>query len=67
MIDSTTLTSQIPDSKLSIFYSTFLNSMADVVGEHNGKIVKSIGDVLLFYFDDSCDDYLKNTLRSDWI
>ena len=63
MMDSTKLASQILDSKLSIFYSTFLNSMADTVGKHNGKVVKSVGDALLFHFDDSSGDYLKDALR----
>lgn len=63
MMDSTKLATQIPDSKLGIFYSTFLNSMADTVWKHNGRVVKSMGDALLFHFDDSCADYLKDALR----
>jgi class 3 adenylate cyclase len=55
--------SDIPDSKTNVFYSTFLNSMADIIQKHNGKIVKSIGGALLFYFEDSLDDYLGTTLR----
>ena len=62
MMGSTKLASQIPDSKLSIFYSTFLNSMANTVGKYNGKVVKSMGDALLFHFDDSCGDYLRDAL-----
>ena len=61
IVESTKLTAHIPESKLSIFYSTFLNNMADIVEEHNGKIVKSIGDALLFYFEVS-GDYLRNSL-----
>jgi class 3 adenylate cyclase len=63
MMDSTQMSAQIPTSKLSVFYSTFLNSMADIVDEHNGKIVKNIGDALLFYFDDSDDGYFRDALR----
>ena len=37
--------------------------MADVVDNNNGKIVKSIGDALLFYFQDSEEYYLKNALN----
>ena len=63
MIGSTKLAAKIPDSKASVFYSTYLNSMANVIIKNNGKIVKSIGDALLFYFDDSVEDYLDTTLR----
>ena len=63
IIGSTNLVSQIPESKTSFFYSTFLNGMADVVESNNGKIVKSIGDALLFYFEDSAEYYLKNALN----
>jgi hypothetical protein len=37
--------------------------MSDVVKEYKGKIVKSMGDALLFYFDESSDDYMRNTLK----
>ena len=63
IVGSTKLAAKIPDSKASIFYSTFLNRMADVVEKNNGKIVKSIGDALLFYFEESLDDYFRATLR----
>lgn len=63
IIDSTKLVTCIPESKLNIFYSTFLNSMADIVVEYDGKIVKSIGDALLFYFENSDDNYFRDTLR----
>ena len=63
VVGSTNLVSQIPESKTSFFYSTFLNEMANVVDNNNGKIVKSIGDALLFYFEDSAEYYLKNALN----
>ncbi len=63
IVGSTKLVSKIPVSKTSVFYSTFLNSMADVIENNNGKIVKSIGDALLFYFEDSLENYVETTLR----
>jgi class 3 adenylate cyclase len=63
IIGSTKLVSKIPVSKISIFYSTFLNSMANIVEKNNGKIVKSMGDALLFYFEDSLENYIGATLR----
>ena len=63
IVGSTELVSKIPVSKTSVFYSTFLNSMADIVEKNHGKIVKSIGDALLFYFEDSLENYVGATLR----
>lgn len=54
-MEFTKLTTHIPESKINIFYSTFLNNMADIVEEYGGKVVKSIGDTLLFYFEVSGD------------
>jgi class 3 adenylate cyclase len=63
IVNSTKITAHIPESKLNLFYSTFLNGMAEVVKENNGKIVKSIGDALLYYFDASEQDYMRNALK----
>ena len=63
IVGSTKLAAKIPDSRISIFYSTFLNGMANVVEKNNGQIVKSIGDALLYYFDASVVDYLRIALR----
>jgi CheY-like chemotaxis protein len=32
------------------YYSTFINSITEIVKSYNGKIIKNIGDCLLFYF-----------------
>jgi len=32
------------------YYSTFINSMSDLIKSNNGKVIKNIGDRLLFYF-----------------
>ena len=37
--------------------------MEDVVNEYNGKIVKSMGCALLFYFDESDTNYMRNALK----
>ena len=63
IVDSTNLVLSIPEKKTSILYSTFLNNMADIVEKHSGKIVKNLGDALLFYFPDSLKDYQKLTLN----
>jgi class 3 adenylate cyclase len=48
--DSTRITAKMTDSESSMLYSTFLNSMADIVKKFKGTVVKNIGDALLFYF-----------------
>lgn len=48
--DSTKVTSRLSDLQSSKLYSTFLNSMANIVRSYNGIVVKNIGDALLFYF-----------------
>jgi len=48
--DSTSITAKLTDSKCSELYSTFLNSMATIVQDFKGTVIKNIGDALLFYF-----------------
>lgn len=63
MINSNTLAAKIPDSKLSIFYSIYLNSLIDIAEKNNGHVVKSIRGTLLYYFDNSVENYFGVTLR----
>ncbi len=37
------------------YYSTFINSTSEVVKNYNGKVIKNIGDCLLFYFPKTTD------------
>ena len=37
------------------YYSTFINSVSDLVKSYSGKVVKNIGDCLLFYFPKTTD------------
>ena len=37
------------------YYSTFINSVSEIVKKHNGKVIKNIGDCLLFYFPKTTD------------
>lgn len=50
MVNSTKITSGISHKKVCSLYTIFLNSMAQVVEQFEGKIIKNIGDSLLFYF-----------------
>ena len=38
------------------YYSTFINSISAIVKSRNGRIVKNIGDCLLFYFPKTSND-----------
>ena len=38
------------------YYSTFINSITETVKSYRGKIVKNIGDCLLFYFPKTTDN-----------
>ena len=50
IMNSTKLTSELSDSQTSEFYRIFLNSVAIIVRNFGGIVVKNIGDALLFYF-----------------
>jgi len=50
MVNSTKITAGISHDKVCSLYAIFLNSMAKVVGRFEGKIIKNIGDSLLYYF-----------------
>lgn len=53
MVNSTKIVARLSQNKSSRFYEIFLNSMAKVVRQYNGKILKTMGDSLLFYFPDT--------------
>jgi CheY-like chemotaxis protein/class 3 adenylate cyclase len=37
------------------YYTTFINSIYEIAKKYNAKIIKNIGDSLLFYFPDTAD------------
>jgi class 3 adenylate cyclase len=54
MVNSTKIVARLAPNKSSRFYEIFLNSMAKIVHQYNGMILKTMGDSLLFYFPDTC-------------
>ena len=51
IVGSTQITAKIISSeKVGKFYSTFINAVASIVKDHNGRIVKTVGDGVLFFF-----------------
>ncbi len=50
IMNSTKITATLSESETSEFYNIFLNSIAGIVRNFGGIVIKNIGDALLFYF-----------------
>ena len=56
LIDSTKNTITMDNLELiRKYYSKFINSTSKVVKSYSGKVIKNIGDSLLFYFPKTTD------------
>jgi CheY-like chemotaxis protein len=56
IVNSTMNTREIIGSeKIRGYYSIFLNTMATIIKDHNGKVIKNSGDNLLYYFPKTVD------------
>ena len=45
------------------YYSKFINSTSKVVKSYSGKVIKNIGDCILFYFPKTSDFNDTNSLK----
>jgi len=45
------------------YYSTFINSISKIVKSYGGKVLKNIGDCILFYFPKTSDINDSNRLK----
>ncbi len=66
MKDSTKISSELSDESVTKMYEIFLNFMAKIVQNHNGEVVKNIGDALMFRFakvDPNNSAVMKNILE----
>ena len=67
MVDSTKISAILDSEKMSRYYQIFINSMSRILNEFGGKVVKNIGDCLLYYFPTlegkNQDDYLVECLE----
>lgn len=55
IIGSSQITSNLYNSsKLKEFYTVFINEIADIVKDHSGKILKTVGDGVIFFFPETC-------------
>jgi class 3 adenylate cyclase/CheY-like chemotaxis protein len=51
IVGSTQLTARIYKSdKIARFYSIFINSMARIIEQHSGRVMKTVGDGVISYF-----------------
>lgn len=55
IVDSTKVTACLSYKQACKYYTIFLNTTASIAKDHGGKIVKNIGDCLLFYFPTTID------------
>ena len=56
IVDSTRITSRISDPKgIMRYYSIFLNSMAAIARGYGARIIKNVGDSLIYYFPETSD------------
>ncbi len=57
IINSTKITQQLlaDSNKIRNYYSIFLNTMASIIKNHNGKVMKNAGDCLIYYFPKTVD------------
>ena len=67
MVDSTQISATLGNERMSRYYQIFLNSMSKIINEFDGKVVKNIGDCLLYYFPvykiKNPEDYLIKSLE----
>jgi class 3 adenylate cyclase len=56
LVDSTTNIATIDNlESIRKYYSTFINSISKIVESYGGKVLKNIGDCILFYFPKTSD------------
>ena len=49
VVNSTKIISKLSQEKACIYYSVFLNTIGYIAQSHGAKVVKNIGDGVLFY------------------
>lgn len=67
MVNSTQISTTLGNDRMSRYYQIFLNSMSKILNKFDGKVVKNIGDCLLYYFPvykiKNPEDYLIKSLE----
>lgn len=55
IVDSTKVTARLSNQDISKYYSAFLNTLGAIIIKFQGKIVKNIGDSILYYFEEDSE------------
>lgn len=55
IVNSTKTVAYLPQNKYSSYYEIFLNHMGKIIYHFNGKILKTMGDGIIFYFPDTAN------------
>ncbi len=63
VVNSTKIISKLSQEKGCIYYSVFLNTIGYIAQSHGAKVVKNIGDGVLFYFPKDSIESLKCALE----
>lgn len=63
IVNSTKIAATLSTANLGKYYAVFLNTMASVAKRFGAKIVKNVGDSLLYYFTDCSNKGLENCLE----
>ena len=64
LVGSTTMTLEMPAEKIAIIISSFSQEMATVIRQHNGYVLKFVGDAVIGYFV-SDEDKIYGTVAAD--
>ncbi len=63
VVSSTRIISKLSQENACIYYSVFLNTIGYIAQSHGAKVVKNIGDGVLFYFPKDSTKSLKRALE----
>jgi len=62
IVNSTEIISRLSQDKACIYYSVFLNTIGYIAQSHGAKVVKNIGDGVLFYFPKDSESALTSAI-----
>jgi len=64
IVGSTNVIAYLSHKQVCKYYTIFLNTMAAIAEDYGGKVVKNIGDCLLYYFPKTTDQSVKLSLMN---
>ena len=62
MVGSTKLAASLGITRMSRYYQNFLNLMSKIIEAYDGRVIKNIGDCLLFYFPQTSSSENKSAI-----